>query len=109
MGQGRTIIPMTTEATWFRSRIGGKGGTAGTLKHTYANNLLDRYQQIYGSRGLEFNYYFNKPTGRAFLDAVSHGSMTIYDYNFGAAVMKNSHFVKYSTSFPGYKIQIVRP
>ncbi|MEH3114040.1 hypothetical protein [Pedobacter terrae] len=39
--------------------IGGTGRFAGTAKHTYANNLLNRYQRIYGDRGLNFNQYFN--------------------------------------------------
>jgi hypothetical protein len=59
--------------------------------------------------GLEFNQYFNKATGRGFLDIVNHKTMTIYDYKFGSAVMGNAQYLKYSNSFPGYGIQIIRP
>jgi hypothetical protein len=100
---------VTRAAQKAETAIGGTGRFAGTAKHTYANNLLSRYQGIYGNRGLQFNQYFNGPAGRGFLDVVSHKTMTIYDYKFGNAVMSNSQFLKYSNSFPGYSIQIIRP
>lgn len=100
---------VTRAAQKAETAIGGTGRFAGTAKHTYANNLLSRYQSIYGNRGLEFNQYFNKATGRGFLDVVNHKTMTIYDYKFGSAVMGNAQYLKYSNSFPGYGIQIIRP
>nr|WP_197718721.1 RHS repeat-associated core domain-containing protein [Pedobacter schmidteae] len=107
---GMTDLQLVTRAAQkAESAIGGTGRFAGTAKHTYANNLLNRYQSIYGSRGLEFNQYFNKATGRGFLDVVNHKTMMIYDYKFGSAVMGNAQYLKYSNSFPGYGIQIIRP
>lgn len=100
---------LTRAAQKAETAIGGTGRFAGTAKHTYANSLLSRYQSIYGNRGLQFNQYFNGPAGRGFLDVVNHRTMTIYDYKFGSAVMGNSQFLKYSNSFPGYSIQIIRP
>lgn len=89
--------------------IGGTGRFAGTAKHTYTNNLINRYQKMFGDRGVKTNFYFNKKTGRGYLDVVNHGTKTIYDFKFGSAVMSNSQFTKYSTSFPDYTIQIIRP
>jgi RHS repeat-associated protein len=40
-------------ATRAEKKIGGTGAVAGTKKHTYARDLLNRYQSIYGDRGLE--------------------------------------------------------
>lgn len=90
--------------------IGGKGGVAGTAKHQYAKNLLSRYQSIYGDRGFSLgSNYFNGPAGKGFLDVVNHETMTIYDFKFGNAVMSKSQFMKYSNSFPGYSIQVIKP
>lgn len=107
---GMTDLQLVTRAAQkAEAAIGGTGRFAGTAKHTYANNLLSRYQNIYGNRGLQFNQFFKGPAGRGFLDVVNHRTMTIYDYKFGSAVMGNSQFLKYSNSFSGYRIQIIRP
>ena len=87
-----------------------QGGVAGTAKHQYAKNLLSRYQSIYGDRGFSLgSNYFNGPAGKGFLDVVNHETMTIYDFKFGNAVMSKSQFTKYSNSFPGYSIQVIKP
>ncbi|WP_312788852.1 RHS repeat-associated core domain-containing protein [Sphingobacterium sp.] len=97
-------------ATLAERAIGGKGGVAGTAKHNYAKNLLSRYQQRYGDRGLGLgSNYFNGPAGKGFLDVVDHSSKMIYDFKFGNAVMSNAQYLKYSNSFPGYGIRIIRP
>jgi len=97
-------------ATLAERAVGGTGRFAGTAKHTYANNLLGRYQSIYGNRGLQFNNYFNNGVGnRGFLDVVNHGSKTIYDFKFGSATWRSGQLLKYQRNFPGYNIQIVRP
>ncbi len=105
---------VTRAAQKAETAIGGTGRFAGTAKHTYANNLLSRYQQIYGDRGLRFNQYFNNNLlygsgNRGYLDVINTQTMKIYDYKFGNATMSNSQFLKYSTSFPGYGIQIIKP
>jgi RHS repeat-associated protein len=108
--EGMTDLQLLTRAAQkAENAIGGTGRFAGTAKHTYANNLLNRYQSIYGNRGLQFNQYFNGSAGKGFLDVVNHQTMTIFDYKFGSAVMSSSQFLKYSNSFPGYAIQIIRP
>lgn len=105
---------VTKAAQKAENAIGGKGRFAGITKHTYANNLLSRYQNIYGYRGFEFNYYFNNEAllganNKGFLDVINIQTMTIYDYKFGSAVMSNSQFLKYSRNFVGYSIQVIRP
>ncbi|MBD1395428.1 RHS repeat-associated core domain-containing protein [Mucilaginibacter glaciei] len=90
--------------------VGGTGRFAGTAKHTYANTLLSRYQSIHGSRGLEFNSYFNNGVGnRGFLDIINNNTKTIFDFKFGDATMGSSQYSKYSRNFPGYTIEIVKP
>ncbi|MDH6310600.1 RHS repeat-associated protein [Dysgonomonas sp. PFB1-18] len=101
---------LTKAAQKAEVAIGGSGGVAGTLKHTYAKNLLGRYQSIYGDRGLSVgSNYFNGPAGKGFLDVVNHNTKMIYDFKFGNAFMSNSQYLKYSNSFPGYGIQIIKP
>lgn len=92
----------------------GVGGVAGTIKHQYANNLLKRYESIYGSRGFEYNFSFNNnltlgPGNSGFLDVFDRANRRIYDFKFGDAIMKPSQSMKYSTNFPGFSIVIVRP
>jgi hypothetical protein len=41
---------VTGAAQKAEAAIGGSGSVAGILKHTYAKNLLRRYQSIYGDR-----------------------------------------------------------
>jgi len=101
---------VTRAAQKAEAAIGGTGRFAGTAKHTYANNLLSRYQSIYGNRGLQFNNYFNNGVGnRGFLDVVNHNSRTIYDFKFGSATWRAGQLQKYQRNFPGYNIQIIRP
>ena len=108
---GMTELNLVTKAAQkAEAAIGGSGGVAGTLKHTYAKNLLSRYQSIYGDRGLNLgSNYFNGPAGKGFLDVVNHNTRMIYDFKFGKAFMSNAQYLKYSNSFPGYGIQVIRP
>ena len=43
--------------------IPGIGHVVGTKKHTYAEKLIERYQKMYGDRGLKTNEFFNNGTG----------------------------------------------
>ncbi len=108
---GMSEVQLVTRAAQkAEAAIGGTGRFAGTAKHTYANNLLSRYQSIYGNRGLQFNNYFNNGVGnRGFLDVVNHGSKTIYDFKFGSATWRSGQLLKYQRNFPGYNIQIIKP
>ncbi|MEO9850071.1 MAG: RHS repeat-associated core domain-containing protein [Reichenbachiella sp.] len=87
---------VTKSATLAEKAVGGTGRFAGTAKHTYATNLLRRYQGIYGNRGLRTNVYFNGRNGRGFLDVLDETNGIIYDWKFGRPFMSNSQFTKYS-------------
>ncbi len=94
--------------------IGGSGRFAGTAKHTYAIDLLQRYENIYGARGFQYNHYFNNNTtlgigNRGFLDVVNHSTMMIYDFKFGSAVMGTAQSSKYTRNFVNYSIEIIKP
>lgn len=76
-------------ATRAEHKIGGTGAVNGTLKHSYAEKLLKRYQSIYGSRGLipEQSYLGYIPVkkgtkGSARPDVFSPATGIIYDYKF---------------------------
>ncbi|QQT26037.1 DUF6443 domain-containing protein [Sphingobacterium spiritivorum] len=96
-------------ATKAEAAIGGIGRFAGTAKHKYATNLLERYQRIYGNRGLFTNFSFNNGVGnRGTLDVLDKINGIVYDFKFGKAVMSSSQYNKYLRNF-GLPIQIVRP
>jgi RHS repeat-associated protein len=95
---------------------GASGPVAGTAKHEYASALIDRYQSIYGNRGLETKSYFNNNAifgtasgNRGFLDVKDVTNFVIYDFKFGTATMSTAQRTKYTRNFPGYFIQIIRP
>ena len=76
-------------ATRAEARIGGTGRFAGTTKHAYARKILDRYQGIYGSRGLvtEQDYLAGRPVppgtkGAARPDVYDPATGIVYDYKF---------------------------
>jgi hypothetical protein len=78
-------------ATLAERKIGGKGALAGTRKHQYAENLLDRYQKIHGDRGIELEKRWlngkrwepgDPLQGTSVLDTRDAASNTVYDYKF---------------------------
>lgn len=83
-------------------RIPGSGGTIGTLRHTYAKNLIDRYQRIFGDVGdglsTEVAYldgYVEKygTNGSVRLDVVEGDKLNpiaVYDFKFGSAKLSVS-------------------
>lgn len=87
----------------------GNPAVDGTFKHQYATEFIDRYQNLYGNRGLETNVYFNnQDLGiKGFLDVKDVGSKIIYDFKFGNPVMRTAQALKYSLAHPGYIIKIV--
>jgi len=94
--------------------ISGKGAVAGREKHEYAEKLVERYQKIYGDRGLETEYYFqDKGYGAGRLDVfnLKTGS-TIYEYKFGypnttiPQFMNTPQIIKYQNTYPNARIII---
>jgi hypothetical protein len=73
----------------------GNGRVAGSLKHGYAKRLLDRYQLMYGQRGLTTEVrYLNKiewKPGMGLQDTIRldvvegplNGPTAVWDYKFG--------------------------
>ncbi|WP_158642992.1 DUF6443 domain-containing protein [Mucilaginibacter ginsenosidivorax] len=89
-------------------------GALGTAKHEAATKLLERYQNIYGDRGLTFKEYFNNEQSlgignKGFLDVVDHASQKIYDFKFGAAKLGGAQQAKYARNFAGYIIKQIKP
>ena len=103
-------------ATKAEAAIGGTGRFAGTAKHNYATNLLERYQSIYGSRGMQFKVPFNNGSGnRGFLDVLDNTNGVIYDWKFGypgmtpAQLNMTPQMLKYQRNFPNFSTQIIKP
>lgn len=102
-------------ATKAEAAIGGTGRFAGTAKHNYATNLLERYQSIYGHKGLDFKVPFNNgPANRGFLDVLDKTNGIIYDWKFGYPSMTPTQLnmtpqmIKYQSNF-GLPTQVIKP
>lgn len=78
---------------------------AGTEKHKYAEDLLNRYQRRYGDLGLSAEKYFQKGTVSGRFDVVDFKNNVIYDYKFGKAGMSKSQISKYAKGY-GSDVQI---
>ncbi len=91
--------------------IGGTGHVAGTKKHKYAGDLIERYQKMYGDKGLRVNDRFeNKMTKeRGILDVRDETNKVIYDFKFGKAGMGSKQFKKYHNQYQDHSIKVVRP
>ena len=61
----------------------GTGHVSGTKKHKHAKELIDRYQEIHGDRGLETEQLI-RDNGRLIRpDVIDYKNKMIYDYKFG--------------------------
>jgi len=89
-GKARTNGELVKDvATAAESKVGGVGAAAGSKKHAYAKKLLDRYQKMFGSRGLEteVSYVGGVPKGYGTkgsvrLDVWDKNARVVYDYKF---------------------------
>ena len=89
--QKRTNEQLVKEvAKRAEKKVGGSGSVAGTKKHAYAKRLLDRYQKIYGDRGLRTEISYKKDEGivkygtkgSARIDVLDVKNKVAYDYKF---------------------------
>lgn len=101
LGTGRTnaqlVQSVANRAEAWGTRQGlGLGSRAGTLKHSYADKLLTRYQSRFGDRGLSTEVpYLNGQAGvggrgSIRLDVVEgplDNPTAIFDYKFGGAIL----------------------
>jgi RHS repeat-associated protein len=69
--------------------VAGSGPVQGTLKHSYAQRLLERYQSIYGNRGLQTEASYLKgqavpygTKGGVRLDVLEPSTGCVWDYKF---------------------------
>jgi hypothetical protein len=118
-------IATRAEAWGVRKNITGTPRAVGTAKHVYARDLLDRYQQMFGDRGLSTEIrYVNQsvwisgtgtPTkGSVVLDVVEGpiaSPSAIYDYKFGATGLLPSRVnqIRTTTGFQSTPLIEIRP
>jgi len=106
-------------AIWFRALLPARtigefamGWGMGTLKHGYAEEVLTRYQRMFGDRGLtaEARYVGGAPwqpgmttTGSIRLDVVE-GPLAnpshVWDYKFGQATLSQSRITQIQNGIP---------
>lgn len=114
----RALAAASNEAIISRAATVGADGVvapnarvAGTLSHSRAARFIDKYQGIFGDRGLRNNFYVRGPNGRlgsSTFDVLDTSTIVIYDFKFGQnAVTKTSQFNKYTVARPGAQIKIV--
>jgi hypothetical protein len=114
----------TRADNWGIRKDMGNGPLVGIAKHGYAEELLNRYQRIFGDRGLtaEARYIGGAPwqsgmttTGSIRLDVVE-GPLTnptrIWDYKFGQATLSPSRVTTIRDGIPNganVPVMMVRP
>jgi len=111
------LTPATNEAIISRAATVGaervvapNARIAGSLSHSRAARFIDKYQGMFGDRGLRTNYYVRGPNGRlgsSTFDVLDTTKNVIYDFKFGKPVMSNAQFTKYSVARPGAQIKLV--
>jgi len=86
----RTNLQLVQDiATRAQAKFGGSGPVAGSLKHAYARRLLERYQSLFGQRGLRTEVSFlnggevkyGRP-GSVRIDVWNVAAKVAYDYKF---------------------------
>ncbi|WLQ13235.1 FG-GAP-like repeat-containing protein [Hahella aquimaris] len=82
-------------ATRAERKIGGTGRIAGIHKHSYARKLLERYQDMFGQRGLQTEVSYR---GRAQTTYGRKGSVRLDVYDVAARIAYDYKFV---TNPPG--------
>jgi hypothetical protein len=66
---------------------GQTGMQAGRLKHSYAESLVDRYQNVYGYRGILIEKTFNTVEGATRPDFFIQPSGSVRDLKFGQGTL----------------------
>jgi hypothetical protein len=98
----------------------GNGPVAGTLKHEYAKDVLERYQGMFGDRGLSPEVRFLNggvwqpgmgTAGSIRLDVVE-GPLAnpthVWDYKFGNATLSQSRITQIQNGIPnGANVPVV--
>ena len=100
-----------------RNALRGSARQLGTAKHAYAMNLLERYQRMFGARGLLTEVSFLEgerveygTSGSARLDVMDVRTREIWDYKFGVRGLTPAQRLKILNQGPaGALVAEVRP
>ena len=92
----------------MREGLTGTPREIGTLDHAYAKRLLDRYQRMFGDRGLVTERSFigglevpYGSKGSVRLDVLDVNTGAVWDYKFGTTPMSAAQRLKILTNGPG--------
>jgi hypothetical protein len=107
-GQLVQEIGTRAEAWGTRQGLSGTAQQIGTAEHGYAQRLLNRYQSMYGNRGLvtesswlNGNSVTYGTTGSVRLDVLDINSGAVWDYKFGVSGVTPAQQLKIMTHGPG--------
>jgi len=107
-GQLVRDIGARAEAWGIREQLTGTARSIGSAKHFYAKKVLERYQRMFGDRGLVAERSFLNG-GRvryglpdsARLDVLDINTGAVWDYKFGSTPMTAAQRLKIMTHGPG--------
>ena len=101
-------IGARADAWGVRQGLTGTPREIGTAKHAYARRLLNRYQSLYGDRGLvtESSWLRGNPVeygtkGSTRLDVLEPSTGTVWDFKFGFTPMSAAQRANILTNGPG--------
>ncbi len=110
-------IGTRADAWATRQGLTGTPQQLGTWEHTYARDLLERYQSLFGDRGLvtERSWLGKNPAAYGTpasvrLDVFEPNTGTVWDYKFGVTSMSAAQRARIMANVPGVtSITEVRP
>ena len=101
-------IGARAEAWGAREGLTGTARSIGSAKHFYAKQVLERYQRMFGDRGLVAERSFLNGgrvryglSGSARLDVLDINTGAVWDYKFGTTPMTAAQRLKVMTHGPG--------
>ena len=101
-------IATRAKAWGVREGLTGTPREIGTAEHVYAKKVLDRYQRMFGDRGLVTERSFlggvevpYGTAGSARLDVFDVNTGAVWDYRFGTTPMSAAQRLKIMTQGPG--------
>lgn len=110
---GELVQSIATRAdNWGARGLTGNGPVVGTYKHGYAEAMLNRYQRMFGDRGLTTEARFvngsewrvGDPLAGSIRLDVTQGPLTapthVWDYKFGGATLSPSRVIQIQNGIP---------
>lgn len=99
------------------ARVGAVGTIAGIEKHAYAKKLVDRYQRMFGDRGLRTEVSvanrIEVPYGRPgsvrldVLEGTAVAPVAVYDYKFGRSGLTAARLSKLRSATGHGDLQVI--